>query len=277
MFSYIESLISDPKATIIFFLLALPARVMALSIHEWAHAWTANKCGDPTARMMGRMTLNPAAHLDLVGTIMMAVLGFGWARPVPVNPRNYKNPRRDDILVSLAGITMNLALFLLSYIICAVAVLIALSTLPVNPSSFGDMFLFDYEGSRLFFSSEYALPLDFIIKNAPYMADYVIAPIWGKVAGYIFEMLQYFVEVNICLAVFNLIPIPPLDGSHVLHNALLSRSPYNNPRIRQGAHMVMIILLITPIGGRVLGWLCNGAINGVGSALYALLHMLGLA
>ena len=226
---------------------------------------------------MGRMTLNPAAHLDLVGTIMMAVLGFGWARPVPVNPRNYKNPRRDDILVSLAGITMNLALFLLSYIICAVAVLIALSTLPVNPSSFGDMFLFDYEGSRLFFSSEYALPLDFIIKNAPYMADYVIAPIWGKVAGYIFEMLQYFVEVNICLAVFNLIPIPPLDGSHVLHNALLSRSPYNNPRIRQGAHMVMIILLITPIGGRVLGWLCNGAINGVGSALYALLHMLGLA
>lgn len=279
MFSYLESLISDPKATIIFFLLALPARVMALSIHEWAHAWVADKCGDHTARMMGRMTLNPAAHLDWIGTIMMAVLGFGWAKPVPVNPRNYKNPRRDDILVSLAGITMNLALFLLSYIICVAAVLIAVGTLPVlSLSEAGaEMCVTEYMGMRVILDGNTYMPMDFVIKNAPYMADYLIAPVWGRMAGYVFKMLQYFVEVNICLAVFNLIPVPPLDGSHVLHNALLTRSPYQNPRVRQGAYMVMIVLLITPIGGKVLSFLCNGVLSGAGSAIYALLRLVGLA
>ena len=81
MFSYITSFFEDPKGMLIFLLLALPGRVMALSFHEWAHAYIANKCGDPTARAMGRMTLNPAKHLDPLGTIMMLLLGFGWANP----------------------------------------------------------------------------------------------------------------------------------------------------------------------------------------------------
>lgn len=278
MFSYIESLFSDPRATIMFFLLALPARVMALSIHEWAHAWMANRCGDPTARMLGRMTLNPAAHLDLVGTLMMAFLGFGWAKPVPVNPRNYKNPRRDDILVSLAGITMNLALFLSSYIICVIVCLLALSRLPEYASVLlagEEMCITEYMGMRVVLDGNTYFPISEMLKNAPFMADYLIGPVFGRMAGYVFEMLQYFVTVNICLAIFNLIPIPPLDGSHVLHN-LLPNSPYSNPRVRQIAYFALLALMISNAGSRVLGTLCNGAIEGVGTALYALIHLTGI-
>jgi len=237
---------------IIFFLLALPARVMALSIHEWAHAWAAYKCGDPTARMMGRMTLNPAAHLDLVGTIMMALLGFGWAKPVPVNPRNFRNYRRDDIIVSLAGITMNLILFLVSTLVCAVVLIIAIG------------------------SSAPGLPMNFVVTNAPLVGHVFVESVWGRMAGYIFEMLQYFVLVNISLAVFNLIPVPPLDGSHVLAN-LLPRNPFRNPRVGQIAYLAMLALLFTGALGDLLSYVTTWAIQGVGSAVYALLHLIGVA
>lgn len=278
MFSYLESLISDPRTAIMFFLLALPARVMALSIHEWAHAYAANRCGDPTARMMGRMTVNPAAHLDLIGTLMMAFLGFGWAKPVPVNPRNYTKPRRDDIIVSLAGITMNLALFLASYIVCILVCLLALSSLPEYESVLlvkDELCITNYMGMRVLLDGNTYIPVADVLKSAPFMADYLIAPAFGRLAGYAFEMLQYFVTVNICLAIFNLIPVPPLDGSHVLHN-LLPRSPYNNPQVRRIAYFAMLALLISNVGSRVLGTLCNGAIEAVGSAFYALLQLLGL-
>ena len=106
MISYIDEFFRDPKGMLIFFLLAFPGRIMALSLHEFAHAWMANRCGDPTAKLMGRLTVNPAKHLDPLGTVLMLVVGFGWAKPVPVNPRNFRNPRWDDLKVSLAGVTM---------------------------------------------------------------------------------------------------------------------------------------------------------------------------
>lgn len=81
-------------------------------LHEWAHGYAAWRLGDPTAKMMGRLSLNPLRHLDPLGTVMMFLLGFGWAKPVPINPRYFKRPRRDDLIVSLAGIAMNLLLFL---------------------------------------------------------------------------------------------------------------------------------------------------------------------
>ena len=107
----------NPREMLIFLLLSTPGRLMALSLHEFAHAWMANRCGDPTARMLGRLTVNPAKHLDPIGTIMMLLLGFGWAKPVPVNPRNYRNYRWDDLKVSIAGVTMNLIMFIASFLL----------------------------------------------------------------------------------------------------------------------------------------------------------------
>ena len=85
----------------------MPAILVALAFHEWAHAYAAYKLGDPTAYNLGRMTLNPLAHIDLIGLIMMMLVRFGWAKPVPVSTRNFKHPRRDEIIVSLAGVAQH--------------------------------------------------------------------------------------------------------------------------------------------------------------------------
>ena len=91
-------------------LYTLPAIVIAFTLHEWGHAYSAYRMGDPTARNLGRMTLNPLAHIDPIGFLMMVVVGFGWAKPVPVNPNNYRNYRAGELVVSLAGVTVNLIL-----------------------------------------------------------------------------------------------------------------------------------------------------------------------
>ena len=131
MLTYIESFFSDPVNMLVIFLLAFPGRILALSAHEFAHAWVADRCGDPTARMLGRLTLNPMKHLDPLGTVMMRLVGFGWAKPVPVNPRNYRDYRRDDLKVSLAGVAMNLLLFVLAMLVMIGLAAFALSRIPV--------------------------------------------------------------------------------------------------------------------------------------------------
>lgn len=144
---------------------ALPI-LWAVTIHEYAHGWMAHKCGDDTALYSGRLTLNPLAHLDLFGTLCFFVVGFGWAKPVPVNPYNFRYPSRDDILVSIAGVCAN---FLSALAFAAVYRLI---------SAFG-------AGTPL------ANPM-------------------------MLKLLEIAVTFNLVLIFFNLIPIPPLDGSHVL-------------------------------------------------------------
>lgn len=141
----------------------IPGIIIGLSFHEWAHAYAAYKCGDPTARNLGRMTVNPVAHVDPIGILMLLIAGFGWARPVPVNTRNFKNPRKDEIIVSLAGVTTNLIIAFLF-----TGVLIALA---------------------FFTESEIA---------------------YGLVMNVIY--------INLGLFVFNLLPIPPLDGFHVFQS-----------------------------------------------------------
>ncbi len=91
-------------------LYSLPGILVGLSFHEWGHAYAAYKRGDPTARNLGRMTVNPLAHIDPLGFLSLLILGFGWAKPVPVSTRNFKSPRKDELIVSLAGITVNLIL-----------------------------------------------------------------------------------------------------------------------------------------------------------------------
>jgi len=149
----------------------LPALLIGLSFHEAAHAYAAYKAGDPTARNMGRLSLDPLRHLDPIGTLMLLFVGFGWAKPVPINPRYFKNPRKDEFVVSIAGIVTNLALAFVST---------------------GIYFLLVING----------------------WTDSL-----GMVEGFLFSLIS----INTVLAVFNLIPIPPLDGHHLV-TALFPRT-----------------------------------------------------
>lgn len=251
MFSYITSLFTDPLATLSFFLLAFPGRILAISAHEYAHAWMADKCGDPTARMYGRLTLNPLKHLDLLGTLMMLLLGFGWARPVPVNPYNFRNYRKDDLKVSLAGITMNLLLFVVGFI--AVSVMAIFAILKTGQADFFELV-------------RYSVNLN---------PDFISAML-GTIPGYIYQMLVYFVYVNISLAVFNILPVPPLDGYHVINDLLLKRSLFASRKVARNAMGIMYLLMFTGILGKILSYAVNAVISGAGLLLELVCRLAGL-
>jgi len=167
------------------------AFVFAISVHESAHAWMANRCGDPTARMLGRISLNPIKHIDPVGTVVLPLIAMlthfpviGWAKPTPVDPRNFKNPVVDDILTSVAGPVSNF--------IIATGATIFLAVISVAAPD-----------GRL------------IVRGV--LGGYAM----GNSALVPASLLLFaFLEINVLLAVFNLIPVPPLDGSHVLRHFL---------------------------------------------------------
>jgi Zn-dependent protease len=183
--------------------------LFAISVHESAHAWMAWRLGDPTARMLGRVSLNPLRHIDPIGTVLLPALALfyhfpmiGWAKPTPVDPRNFKNEMRDDILTSVAGPVSN-------FLIAILSILILRGVL-----TFGGM------------------------------ASFSESPIT--------QLLILSIEINVLLGVFNLIPIPPLDGSHVLRHMLPDR-------IRQVYDRVGMfgLLLLFLVGGRVIGFFSN--------------------
>ena len=149
----------------------IPAIVIALSFHEAAHAWAAYKMGDPTARNLGRMTLDPTKHFTVFGLLSFLLLGFGWGKPVPINPRNFTNYKRANIFVSTAGVTTNL---LISFIFFWILVLL------------------------------YAIGVN----------NNVVTTIIG-----------YIIYLNVILCFFNLIPIPPLDGHHLVKGFLARHTP----------------------------------------------------
>jgi Zn-dependent protease len=169
------------------------AFLFAISVHESAHAWTASRCGDPTARMLGRVSLNPIRHIDLFGTIILPLVAaisgiplLGWAKPTPVDPRNFRNPMLDDILTSVAGPVSNF--------IVATGALLLLG------------------GISLSSASGHAVVMGLASGFGGSDSESALTPI----AMLLFELML----INIVLAVFNLIPVPPLDGSHVLRHFL---------------------------------------------------------
>lgn len=235
-------------------MLRLPAVLIAICMHESAHGWVANRCGDPTARLMGRITLNPVKHFDPVGMLCLVFFGVGWAKPVPINPLHFRNYRKDDLKVSLAGVTMNLILALV-FLIPAYAVFTRAFV------SFNEMYYLP-DGARAWYEVAMWNPS-------------VISETWGAIPGYLYEMLANVVVVNLNLAIFNLIPLPPLDGYHVLNDLVLRRSLYSSARAAQIGYVVMLVLVLSGLLSEALGFVTNGAFAILGSGAETVLRALG--
>ncbi len=198
----LRQLFNDP----IQFILAVPCILIALTFHEWSHGFAAYKCGDNTARNLGRLSLNILHHLDPIGTIMMLIAGFGWAKPVPVNPRNFKKPRRDFALVAAAGPAMN---FILAFI------------------------------GAFFFTLISALGNDPI-----YLYLIGEGTFWGAFLFYAQQFFSLFILFNVGLGVFNLIPLPPLDGSRIVSWLLPPKASMYYNRIEMYAQYIFLAIVI---------------------------------
>lgn len=197
-------LIHDPLT---FILLAFPL-LYSVIIHELAHGWVANRMGDPTAKRLGRLTLNPLRHLDPIGTLMLFIFGFGWAKPVPVNLGNVRHHRKGLIFISSAGIIANIIL----------AFLAVLFYYYLSPSPRGPMGM----------------------------------------------MLYYLAQINIMLASFNLIPIPPLDGSKILAGFMSERFQFAMARMERFGFLIIIGLLYLHVLDPLIAffrWIIVGIIN----------------
>ena len=200
-------------------LLMIPVLLFSVIAHEVAHGYVAYLCGDNTAKYSGRLTFNPLPHIDLFGTIIFPALLMltnspfliGWAKPVPVNPYNFRNPGRDDIYVSLAGIATNLLLAVLSTVLFGVYINFV-------PASAGDALII---------------------------------------------MFKYGIQINVLLAVFNLMPVPPLDGSWVLYHLLPGNLADAYRKLFPYGFLILMLLLMTgalsaimmPVRGLILAFL----------------------
>lgn len=251
MFSRIEMygalLRENPVEFIVYMAYTAVVFLLSLILHECAHGWMALRCGDPTAKMLGRLSLNPARHLDPIGTICMFLFGFGWAKPVPVNPRNFRDYRRDDFLVSIAGIVVNLSLF----IVCAALAVILNHFIwtaefhEIIIQEFGDieMMVNPYYGWALNFGGNRLASAGDVISNGHAMADIFQEYIQHGWLLYFQRFLLMMVQVNLVLAIFNLLPIPPLDGFHVLNDTILKgRFSLNQQTFQIGQIIVMVLM-----------------------------------
>jgi len=190
-----------------FILLVIPL-LYSIVIHELAHGWVAHKMGDSTAKWLGRLSLNPFKHLDPIGTLMLFIFGFGWAKPVPVNFHNLYDPRKGLILVSAAGVVANFLLAFVSLLLLHI----------INPAPFGAFSTF----------------------------------------------LIHMAQINIILAAFNLIPIPPLDGSKILMGFSSPQFVYSLSRLEPYGFYIIIALLYLGILSPLISlfeWIITGIIS----------------
>lgn len=184
--------------SLIMIIASIPALIIAAAGHEYAHAKAADLLGDPTPRMMGRLTMNPFVHLDLIGSLALIIGGFGWAKPVVVNPTNFKDPRTDDMIVSIAGPMANLVMAFIGYVV---------------------------------------------------MRCLEAANLLGNDSLYL--VLFLIVVYNINFAILNLMPVPPLDGSHILMNFLPLKWQIHVARFSMVSLLILIVILNSPIASHI--------------------------
>ena len=209
----------DTRQFIIDLLLSLPIILLSLSLHESAHAIAANKLGDPTAKNLGRITLNPVKHLDPIGFICMLLCGFGWANPVPINSRYFKKPRRDMAISAAAGPVSNV---LLAFIF---ALLLKAS----------------YTFLPGVITTEKSLELAMIL----------------------LRFLTIGVSLNITLAVFNLLPVPPLDGSRMLYVFLPPKQYFGVMKYERYISLGIMLLLLIGVLDPVISFVSNKIANAI--------------
>ena len=224
MFSWITNFFTNFRESVISLLITLPVVLITISVHEFSHAYVANRLGDPTARSLGRMTLNPAKHIDPIGFICMIFLHFGWAKPVPVNARYFKNPKKGMAATALAGPVSNIILMIIG------AVLFCFYRLIPYPEA----------GSFIY-------------------------NLW--LVG--FNFFYYFPVLNIYFAIFNLLPIPPLDGSRILFVLLPDKYYFGIMKYERIIMIVFILLLVTDIITVPISFVADNIFNG-------LMYLLGL-
>ena len=227
------------------------AVLISLILHEIAHGYVAWRCGDPTAKLLGRLSLDPRRHLDPLGTVFMFVIGIGWAKPVPVNPRNFRNFRRDDFLVSIAGIVTNLTIF----IVCT-----ALSVL-VNRLMVGESLYAYYSGSVADKTELYNTMSASIM--AYWIPEELAAGFGMTWLQYVQRMLVMLQQINLSLAVFNLLPIPPLDGYHLLNDTLLGGRMQLNGKLYQFSRIALLVLCLSGALSKVLSVVNDAVMNAV--------------
>lgn len=205
--------------TLIQFLFVIPCVLIALTFHEFAHGYMAYKLGDPTAKNFGRLTLNPLKHLDPIGTICMIFFHFGWAKPVPINSRYFKKPRRDMALTAAAGPIMNFILAFFGVLVCRI--------------------------------------LTKIFVAFPAQSDFVYYIQYAALT-----LFSYFHMLNLSLGVFNLIPIPPLDGSRIFYIFLPPKWYFGVMKYEKYIQLALLVLLWTGLLSRPLSaavsWISGG-------------------
>ena len=214
--NFVNGGFSNPVEWFMDKLLVLPAIIIGLSFHEFGHAVAAYKLGDPTPKYQGRVTLNPMSHVDPFGFLCLLVAGFGWGVPVQINPNNFKNPRRDELIVSAAGVTINLILAVLSAGIL-----------------------------RLF----YEFAIEFIAIS--YMG------------GVVQEILMNLIVINLVLMIFNLIPIPPLDGFGIVTQVFNLKYTELYYKIYNNGFLILMLLIIFDVTDKILTPLVSFFYSGI--------------